>query len=111
MNKLRRQELRTLSYKTQLLLMDSVDFTADESIFQIHDIADDLYKLLDEEIMCRDNIPENLQYSDRYEKSDAACENMEEAYDLLDNIELGDSTEFIFDSLKKAIIYINDACL
>ena len=111
MNKRRRQELRILIQKIQTILVTEGDITSDEIIDVIQELAGELYNVLDEEMMCRDNIPENLQYSERYEKSDEACDNMEEAYDLLDSVEIGDTEEYIIDSLKKAITYIYSACV
>ena len=111
MNKRRRQELRILIQKIQAILTAANQITLDETVDEIQELAGELYNILDEEMMCRDNIPENLQYSERYEKSDEACDNMEEAFDLLDSIEVGDAQEYIIDSLKKAIIYMNSACV
>lgn len=46
-----------------------------------------------EEEEYRDNIPENLQESERYERADEACENLEAAYN----------------SLEEAIDYLNES--
>ena len=40
--------------------------------------------VLDEETEYRDNIPENMQGSERYEKADNACSDMGCAIDSLD---------------------------
>ena len=39
-----------------------------------------------EEEEYRDNIPENLQGSERYEKAEEACDTLSEAVDGLENI-------------------------
>lgn len=46
----------------------------------------DLESLKDEEEEYRDNIPENLQGSERYETADEAVDNLESAYDALDEV-------------------------
>lgn len=55
---------------------------------EIHDI---LEEVMNEEECCRDNMPESLQGSERYEAMDAACDAMYEAISQLeeaaDNIE------------------------
>lgn len=43
-----------------------------------------LEDLRDEETEYRDNIPENLQGSDKYDKADCACEILDSAVDNLD---------------------------
>lgn len=40
-------------------------------------------EIKDQEEEYRDNIPENLQGSERYEKAEAACDNLESALDAL----------------------------
>lgn len=37
----------------------------------------------EEEEDYRDNIPENLQGSERYEAADAACDSLRDAYDMI----------------------------
>ena len=56
-----------------------------------------------------DNIPENLQYSQRAEDSEAAIDNLDEALDLLNDAY--DAKEFDKDSelIKHAIDKIEDA--
>ena len=56
-----------------------------------------------------DNIPENLQYSQRAEDSEAAIENLEEALDLLN--EVYDEEEFDVNNelIQQAIDKIEDA--
>ena len=40
---------------------------------------------MDQESDCLDNIPENLQATDRYEKMERAIENLEEALEHIDS--------------------------
>lgn len=41
-------------------------------------------RALDAEQDCLDNMPENLQYSERYEKMEAAIDNLETAVERID---------------------------
>ena len=65
MNKARRNAL--------MKLQDLID-TAKES----------LEALLEEEEEARDNIPESMQSSERYERADAACDAIQSAIDALE---------------------------
>lgn len=56
-------------------------------IGMISDARSLLEELMEEEEEYRDNMPENLQGSERYEKADEACYNMEEAIGNLEDIE------------------------
>ena len=60
---------------------------------KLEDLKSDLAVLTEEEEESRDNIPENLWGSERYEKADEACDNLNGA----------------FDSLEEAIDYITEA--
>lgn len=70
-----------------------------ERIYKLQELAEeiknDLECIKDEEEDYRDNMPENLQESDRYYASEEASENLEESIDILDTIinELTDSAE------------------
>lgn len=50
---------------------------------KIEELQNDLQVLLEEEEEYRDNMPENLQSSERYEKADTACDNISSAMDGL----------------------------
>lgn len=63
-------------------------------IDQISELQEDLQSLLEEEEEYRDNIPENLQESDRYYKADEACDRLGEAVYELENA-AGDIREAI----------------
>jgi len=60
MNKPRRKQLENLSGR-------------------ISEIKDELESILSDEEEYRDNMPENLQSSERYETSDNACSEMQDA--------------------------------
>jgi len=66
MNKLRRKQL-------------------DEVIDKINNIKDELETIMNDEEEYKDNMPENLQGSERYEIAEAACDSMQEALDLLED--------------------------
>ena len=71
MNKERRAEIKEI-----LELLDKV--TAD-----LEEIQNSIENIKDEEQEYLDNIPENLQGSDKYTKAEEAVENLETAYDSL----------------------------
>lgn len=56
----------------------------DEVISKIEEAKELLENLQAEEEEYRDNMPENLQGSERYEAADAAVDNMSSAMDALD---------------------------
>lgn len=55
-----------------------------EILSSIEDLKSDLEDVLFEEEEYRDNIPENLQGSTRYEVADEACDSIQSAIDALD---------------------------
>ena len=59
----------------------------------IEDVRWELECLKEEEEEYRDNIPENLKGSERYERADEACDSLDSAYS----------------SLEEAIEYIDEA--
>lgn len=54
----------------------------------------------DEESEYLENIPENLQYSERYEIAEMAVENLESAYDAFEEIK--DNLDDVISSLEEA---------
>ena len=52
---------------------------------QLDLLHDELYDLLHEEEEARDNTPESLQGSERYQRSETACEALESAADLIND--------------------------
>ena len=53
---------------------------------QLYDLHDLLEEVQQEEEEYRDNIPENLQGSERYEKADEACDNLYSAISSLEEV-------------------------
>ena len=99
MNKARRKELSKV--------VNELNRIKDKDA--LYDCINTLESIRDDEQDYYDNIPENLQYSQRAEDSEAAIENMEEALDLLN--ELYDADDFDKDSelIEEAIEKIEDA--
>ena len=67
MNKIRRKNLQSI-------------------IDQLEELKGSLEDLQAEEEEYRDNIPENMQESVRYEMADEACDNLSEAVDNLEEV-------------------------
>ncbi len=67
MNKIRRKNLQAI-------------------IDQLEELKGSLEDLQAEEKEYRDNMPENLQGSERYERADAACDGLEEAVSGLEDV-------------------------
>ena len=82
MNKLRRKDLREITD-------------------QLETLQELLKELQEQEEEYRDNMPENLQESDRYCKADEACDKIEDANNNFDNIE--EEIEAALDSLEEAM--------
>ena len=55
-------------------------------IDQLEELKGSLEVLQAGEEEYRDNIPENMQESERYEKADEACDNLSEAVDNLEEV-------------------------
>jgi predicted nuclease with TOPRIM domain len=55
-------------------------------INQLEELKGSLEDLSEEEAEYRDTIPENLQGSERYERADDACSNLEDAISGLEDV-------------------------
>ncbi len=99
MNKARRKELSEVIRELNMM-SDKND---------LYSIINALDNIKDDEQDYFDNIPENLQYSQRAEASEEAINNMDEALDLLN--EVYDADEFDKDSglIQEAIDKIEEA--
>ena len=51
---------------------------------ELNDLKDRISEVLDEESEYKDNIPENLQSGERYEKAEAAVDNLDSAMAAVD---------------------------
>ena len=101
MNKARRLELRKLIKNIRSVQEDST----------LNNCINTLDNILWDEQSYYDNIPENLQYSERATISEEAIENIEEALELLnDALNCEDKYEFM-NYIQRAIDCINSAIL
>lgn len=57
-----------------------------EIMGKLQDLVYDLECVRDEEQEAYDNMPENLQYSERGEHAETVCENLDEACGMLDDL-------------------------
>lgn len=106
MNKLRRKEIDAVIDKLEnVKTMENTE----EIISVLEDIVGDIQNIYDDEYDYMENIPENLQGSERYEKAEEACDNLESAIDTLECIDLSDDKETIESSIDEAIDYLNEA--
>ena len=56
----------------------------DEAISKANDLKDEIESILNDEEEYKDNMPENLQASAKYEKAEAACESLQTVVDALE---------------------------
>ena len=99
MNKARRKELSDV-IRGLNIMQDKGD---------LYSIINDLDSIKDDEQDYYDNIPENLQYSQRAEDSEQAIDNLEEALSLLNEIYDEDEFNTENESIQEAIDKIEEA--
>ena len=75
----------------------------------LYNLINTLDNIKDDEQSYYDNIPENLQYSQRAEDSEQAIEYMEDALDLLNDIYDADEFDKNSESIQEAIDKIKNA--
>lgn len=88
MNKIRRKNIQEVINKLTALSCE------------LENLVSDVESIQDEEIEYRDNMPENLQGSEKYEAADNACDSLESAKDALSDMK--DSIDEIVSSLEEA---------
>ena len=112
MNKQRRKELHMLVEKLKKIIhMNTTVVDLDEMKEFLDDIKSDLELLYGDEESYMDNIPENLQESIRYEKAEAACDNLENAVDYLDYAIESDTFDEMMGYINDTINFICQASL
>lgn len=99
MNKIRRKELSEVIRGLNIIQDRDDLYSWINTLDNIKDDEQDYYN----------NVPENLQYSQRVEDSEAAIENLEEALDLLNEIYDMDEFDKNCDLIQEAIDKIEDA--
>lgn len=70
---------------------------------EMETLLEDIQGVIDEETEYRDNIPENMQGSERYENADSACDALQSAYDTLETSK--DNIADVTSSLEEATDY------
>lgn len=58
----------------------------EDVIQKIEELKAEVEEILDEESEYRDNIPENMQQSERYKNADNNCDNLQSAIDSIDEV-------------------------
>lgn len=107
MNKQRRKEIEKVADKINNLDCALPRNILEQSIEGFINEIDDLYN---EESDYRDNMPENLQESERYYIADEACNNLEFAKNVLEGLEFDELTEdALCEQLLEVIDYLNSA--
>jgi len=83
MNKQRRKEIERIENRIEALRE------------LVEEISVAIECVLDEERECLDNMPENLQCSERYEKAENAVENLESAYEMVSEFDIEELTTYL----------------
>ena len=81
MNNQRRKQIRNIEKNIDIAYSNPSDE------FFIDNIISDIESVLMEEESCYDNLPESLQYSERAYKMEVAIDNLQEAIDVLEDID------------------------
>ena len=108
MNKLRRKAIRKLVNRLNKVLQELNEDNIDYIEGLISDITDDVQDIFDEEDECRENTPENLQNSYRYQVCEDACDNLEYAIEYLEDIDY-ENMDNIIESVNNAIESLDNA--
>lgn len=64
------------------------------------EIKEDIDLIKDEEEEYLENIPENLQSSERYEKAETAVENLNNAYEEIESIDLDSLVNYLTEAME-----------
>ena len=99
MNKFRRKAIRNIIKTLKEMLEHEREINVD--VFE--DIIDETQTILDDEETYFYNIPENLQSGSRYEESENAIDNLEDAINDLEYIDEESSQEEIRTCVSDAI--------
>ena len=87
MNKVRRKEIFKIIQMLNKLLSNMYNISISDIVVELESIMDYIQIVLDEEECVMDNIPENLQNSYRYEESENACDNLNDAINEIEEID------------------------
>lgn len=81
MNNIRREAI-----KQTIDRFDSIRKKLEELVAEVESVKSDVEYIQWEEEEYRDNMPENLQGSERYDKADEACTSLSDAMEALDDM-------------------------
>ena len=109
MNKIRRKEIYLIIKRLNDLLKKLEEKDIQYFLDNIDSIIDEIECILDEEVDYQENIPENLQSGCRYEESENASDNLQNALDELDGLDEDCDIEYIMHNVFNAINYLNEA--
>lgn len=109
MNKFRRKRIANVILELNKIKNDVQNETDIDIVVRLEDLIDVLTEALDEEETYRDNMPENLQSGERYEKAENACDSLDSAVSSLEFIEEDDSVEYINQTITDAICELEKA--
>ena len=91
MNKNRRKELYAIVHQ-----LSTLSYTGKDVATDLEHIKNDLSRILYDEESYMDNIPENLQNSYKYQAAEDACDNIENAIDALNDIDIDEAISYIY---------------
>ena len=109
MNKVRRRGIRANITKLYELVQTIKETGLSEIEDKLADIIEDLEYFLSEEECYRDNMPENLQNGFKYERAEEACDNLQDAVDILAYIDSSDTIEYAINNIDEAVNCLNNA--
>lgn len=108
MNKLRKKNIVNIIKRLNELLKYMHMYNIDQIVEMVEDILDNVVCIFDEEETYFYNIPENLQSGIRYEISENACDNLEDAISELEYIDSDCSQEEIEEYIANAVKNLNN---
>ena len=109
MNKMRRKEIMVAIKRLNNLAAEVQTNGLENYTEELEDIISDVQMILEDETDYMENIPENLQGGERYERAEEACESLEDAVDTLEYISADDPNDEIISEVDKAIDCLSDA--
>lgn len=109
MNKMRRKEIMNAIKRLNSLSENLQENGMENCLEELEDIISDIQLILEDETDYMENIPENLQGGERYERAEEACESLEDAVDTLEYISEDDSIENIIKEIDEVITSLRNA--
>jgi hypothetical protein len=114
MNKSRRKEIESVIndieiFQSSLSSEEPSRLITQDDLNTITDFVMNVESIYSEEEEYRDNMPENLQNSERFNIADEACNNLENALDYLQGIDESTTVEDCTAALESAVGSLSDA--